>query len=59
MEAWITLRDSWEIENLFLNSRKQIEQKNIDEAHQAGVWNTNRKLGKMGKHRVYNFINNF
>ena len=38
---------------------QQIEQKNIDEAHQAGVWNTNRKLEKMGKHRVFNLINNF
>jgi hypothetical protein len=29
------------------------------EKHQAGVWNTNRKLEKMGIHRVYNIINNF
>ena len=43
--------------NLF--SRKQIEQKNIDEAHQAGVWNTKRKLEKLGIHREYNIINNF
>jgi hypothetical protein len=38
---------------------KKTKQKDKDAAHQAGVWNTNRKLEKMGKQRVYNFINNF
>jgi hypothetical protein len=37
----------------------KTKQKNIDAAPQAGVWNTNRKLEKMGDHRVYNIINNF
>jgi hypothetical protein len=38
---------------------KKTKQKNIDAAPQADVWNTNRKLEKMGNHRVCNIINNF